>query len=56
VFITFARGVPDIFFSLIFSCLANLVYPALSSLVSRSAPLVRQPPPADASSDFNFES
>lgn len=35
VFVTFARGVSDIFFSLLFSCLANLVYPAVSSLVSR---------------------
>lgn len=35
VFVTFARHVSDIFFALLFSTLANLVYPAVSSLVSR---------------------
>ena len=40
--IAIASSVPDIFFSLIFSFFANLVYPSISSLVSRSVPPSRQ--------------
>lgn len=41
-FFSFARHIHDVLFSLLFSTLANLVYPAVSSLVSRSVPPSKQ--------------
>ncbi len=41
-FFSFARHIQDILFSLLFSTLANLVYPSISSLVSRSVPPSKQ--------------
>lgn len=41
-FFSFARHIQDVLFSLLFSTLANLVYPSVSSLVSRSVPPSKQ--------------